>query len=537
MANLEKFSTYSVICDGGLDSNKNHISLSRDTPGAAINLVNFELSLFGGYRKISGFSPLEADYAEVDAAGSEGKILGIHILEEDIIVARKTQSASTYKFFYWSSGADWTAFTTGLTHTVTNVDKIRGTSFNFQGPDSAVVVDGVNPATLYNGTSWIDVGTGDTGADFANAGGNQALPAPKYATVFKNHVFVSGDSTNPQVVAHSAPNEEYKWTAAGGAGQLNVGFNVKQIKPFRDELYVFGLHKIKKIVVEGSTFVIKDVTEDMGLLASDSVIEVNGDLLFLAADGLRTIAATERNNDIEIGNQAKKIQQDLLDLISSADLNALNAVLVRKKSQVRYFFSDENLLVSNNVGILGAIHGGHEAEHTGTTWEWGKLKGIRTSCTASAYIGNQEYVLHGDYNGKVYRQEQGNNFDGADILAVYQTPYLDFSDPFIRKSIHKVSVFIRPEDAVNLSMSIKFDWGDREISVPNAYILESAITGDLYGTGVYGTAVYASTPAPVINKNIEGSSFSNSLTFTSNDSNGSFSIQAILYEYAVNGRK
>jgi hypothetical protein len=533
MANMEKLLTASVICEGGMDSNRNHILLSQRTPGAAINLVNYEPSLFGGYRKINGFLPLEENYPDVDDAGSEGKILGIHIFNEGIIVARKTQSASTYKFFAWSSGADWTPYTTGLTHTATNVHKIRSATYNFAGTESIVFVDGVNEAVIHDGIDWYNISSTGTGADLDNAGGDQAIDAPKYVTLFKNHIFIAGDATNPSVVAHSAPNADHDWTAASGAGQINVGFTIRQIKPFRDALYVFGATKIKKIVVNGTDFVIEDVTNNGGLLASDSVIEVNGDLHFLSADGIRTVAATERNEDVELGVISKKIQQDVRELIAAANFSGVEAVVIRGKSQVRFFFSDENLDVERNRGIIGGLKG----DPGSTYWEWGLLRGIRVSCTTSGYIGNQEYVIHGDYDGKVYRQEQGNSFNGENITAIYQTPYLDFGDIFTRKTIHKINVFIRPEDEVALTMTLKFDWGDRNVLTPAPKLLEAESLGDVYGEGVYGTSIYATTPPPVVFKNVEGSNFSVSTTFTSDDTAGSYSIQAILFEYSVNGRK
>lgn len=533
MADMEKLQSYLVICEGGLDSNKNHIALAQTTPGAAINLVNYEPSLFGGYRKIDGFVPLETDYEIVDSAGSEGRILIVHVMGGNIITARKTKSVSTYKYFYWTSGADWTAYTTGLTLTSTNVDKIRAVSYNLQGPESSIFVDGVNGPVLFDGTNWVEMTSSATGADFANAGGNQLIAAPRYVTTFKNHLFVAGDDADPQIVAHSAPGADYDWTTASGAGQINVGFAVRQIKPFRDALYVFGANKIKKIVVSNNDFVIEDVTNNGGCLASDSVVEINGDLLFLAADGFRTVAGTERNLDVELGVVSKKIQQDVTELIATADFDELNAVVIRRKSQVRFFFSDENLDQGRNKGILGGLKGDPSSAY----WEWATLKGIRTACTTSAYIGNQEYVLHGDYNGGVYRQEIGASFNGANIEALYTTPYLDLADVFKRKTIHKIIVFVRPEAEISISAAFKFNWGSRAVSNPTPYPLEALTDGSFYNQANYNQAYYASSPVPFLITNVEGSFFSNNITFYSDDTLGSFSIQAIAYEYSVNGRK
>lgn len=518
---MEKLQSYKLICEGGLNSNQNYLLMSDRFPGSATTLVNFEPSLFGGYRRLDGFEALETFAPEVDPTLAEGRILGLAIYNEQILAARKLQSGATYNFYKWVDGAVWDDYATGLTLTSTNVDKIRSDTFNFDGTNKIAFVDGVNGVIVYDGTTW------------SQPTGDQSIADPKYTTVFKNTVFVSGDATYPNLVVHSAPNDEADWSAAGGAGQINVGFIVKQIKPFREELFVFGETQIKKIVIDGVDFVLRDVASNIGCIAPDSVQEINGDLLFLSQDGFRTIAGTERIGDIELGVQSKNIQQDVTSFILNADLPSVNSVVVRRKSQIRFFFSDENLDTDKNNGIIGGLKG----DANGINWEWGKLKGIRTSVCASGYIQTEEFVLHGDFNGKVYRQETGSSFDGDTILAVYVTPYLDFGESQIRKTLHKISVFLRAEGNLALNTAIQYDWNSRDVLNPSTYVIEDDVTGTLYGSGTYGTSTYATTASPVLLKNVEGSGFSNRITFSTNDTNESYSIQAIVYEYAVAGRK
>lgn len=223
----------------------------------------------------------------------------------------------------------------------------------------------------------------------------------------------------------------------------------------------------------------------------------------------------------------------MIDLVTSADLAAVNSVVVRRKSQYRLFFSDENLETVDNVGIIGCIKSANE----GAIWEWSRLKGIRTSVCTSRYIDTEEYVLHGDYNGKVYRQEQGNDFDGATIPAFYVTPYLDFGEVNVRKTLHKIIFFIRPEDEILLNVAIDYDWGDRDVTNPGTYVLEETLTGTTYGTGTYGTSTYATGARPVVIKNVEGSGASTRLIISSDNMNGPHSIQAIVFEFMPNGRK
>jgi hypothetical protein len=518
---MEGFQSYKLVCEGGLNSNQNYLFMSERAPGQATTLVNFEPSLFGGYRRINGFEPLEASAPEVDPTNAEGKILGVSIFVNDIIAARKQKSGDTYNFYRWATGAPWAAYTTGLTLSTVNMDKIRYDTFNFDGTDKIVFVDGANGVIVFDGTNWTQP-TGD-----------QSIADPKFVTIFKNTVFVSGDTTSPQLVVYSKPLDESDWNVASGAGQINAGFNVKQIMPFRDELYVFGETQIKKIVIDGTDFVLQDVTKNIGLVASDGVQEINGDLLFLAQDGFRTIAGTNRIGDVELAVQSKDIQQDVIDLVLNADLPSVNSVIVRRKSQFRCFFSDANLSTEKNNGIMGGLVGNDQ----GIGWSWSKLKGIRTSVCTSGYILTEEFVLHGDYNGKVYRQEEGTSFDGAAIPAVYTTPYNDFGESQIRKTLHKISVFIRAEGELTLTAAIQYDWNSQDVFNPDTYVLVGNVSGVVYGQGVYGTSKYATTVLPLLIKNIEGSGFSNRITFSTNDTNDCYSIQGIVYEYAVNGRK
>ena len=89
--------------------------------------------------------------------------------------------------------------------------------------------------------------------------------------------------------------------------------------------------------------------------------------------------------------------------------------MIRSKSQFRYFFGDSTVLPQNSVGIIGGLRTADQR----LGWEFGELLGIRASCCTSGYIGTTEFVLHGDYDGHLYRQEQGTDFNAANIISVY----------------------------------------------------------------------------------------------------------------------
>jgi len=552
----DQIASFKVIASGGLNSNENHLDLSENFPGAATRLVNYEPSLFGGYRRIEGFAKYNSTYGEVTVHGSTtgtGKVLGIAIYKDDtdgstqIIAARRDAGGANYSFYYYTAGVGWRKFT--LEHSVTRpitangltVNKLRHVQFNFGSGNTICFCDGVNPAILYNGTNWKEIKSSHSGGYNVNnnvAGGNQALNRPAVVDVFENHLFMSGHEATGAIVAHSAPNDAYLWTSAGSGGQLGAGYEVRQIKPFRDNLYVFGSNAIKKITVNASgVFVLDNVTANVGCVARDSVLEIGGDLMFLAPDGFRPVASTSRIGDVELETLSKSIQATLVDVIKNNDMDTLNGVVIRSKSQVRYFFGAANIAVSDSTGIVGGL-----TEVGGSIdWSFGELLGIRASCCTSDYIGTTEVVLHGDHDGFVYQQEVGTSFNGADIVAIYATPYLDFGETEQRKALRKVNTFIRAEGPLEMFLSVTYDWGDGNVIAPNTYTQASSGAPTNYaGRNIsYNAAnvLYGGSSKPVMTSDVQGSGFAIQASYVTVGQTEPYSIQGMVFEYSVAGRR
>ena len=556
----DQIQSFKLVCSGGLNSNENHLDLSDNSPGVATRMLNFEPSLFGGYRRIEGYELYDPDYGEVTVAGQttgQGKVLGIAIFKNDvtsgttIIAARQDAGASTYSFYYYTASIGWRKFT--LDHSVTRpmtangltVNRLRHQQFNFGTGNNICFVDGVNPAIIFNGTNWKEIKSSHSGGYHSSnntAGGAQALNAPALVDVFENHLFLSGHEASRAAIAHSAPNDAYTWTSAAGAGQIASGFDVVQIKPFRDNLFVFGNKNIKKITVNASNdFALENVTSNIGCVARDSVHEIGGDLMFLSPSGFRPVAGTSRIGDVELETISKKIQTTLVDIIKNEDMDALTGVVIRSKSQVRYFISStvQGTLVSpsDSVGVIGSL-----TESSGSIeWEFGQLLGIRASCCTSDYVGAEEIILHADFDGKVYRQEKGTSFNGQNILSVYATPYLDFGETEQRKVIRKLNTFIRAEGPFEMNLAIDYDWGDYNTAVPSTYTQTSAGAPTNYagrnitysGTNV----VYGGASKPVMTSDIQGSGFSVRATFVTDGQSEPFSIQGLVYEFSAAGRR
>ena len=556
----DQIQSFKLVCSGGLNSNENHLDLSDNSPGAATRMLNYEPSLFGGYRRIEGYDEYDPDYGEVTVAGSttgQGKVLGIAIFKNDvtsgttIIAIRQDAGATNYSFYYYTANIGWRKYT--LDHSVTRpmtangltVNRIRHQQFNFGTGNTICFVDGVNPAIVFNGTKWKEIKSSHSGGYHASnntAGGAQALNAPALVDVFENHLFLSGHEATRAAIAHSAPNDAYTWTSAAGAGQIAAGFDVVQIKPFRDNLFIFGNKNIKKVTVNASNaFALENVTSNIGCVARDSVLEIGGDLMFLSPDGFRPVAGTSRVGDIELETLSKPIQSTLVDLIKNEDMDALTGVVIRSKSQVRYFVTSTNgsnvVAATDAIGIIGGL-----TEYQGQIeWEFGQLLGIRASCATSDYVGTEEIILHGDHDGKVYRQENGTSFNGSNIISVYATPYLDFGETEQRKVIRKLNTFVRAEGPFEMNLAIDYDWGDYNTAVPSTYTQTSAGAPTTYaGRNINyngSNVVYGGASKPIMTSDIQGSGFAVRATFVTDGQSEPFSIQGLVFEFSAAGRR
>lgn len=460
----DKVKQNKVVCRGGLSTNDDTLLLSDEFPGKASQLINFEPSQFGGYRRIDGYELWDSSAAIVPGTGA---VLGVFIFDDNVYAARANTltSGSTYKIFVHTTAVGWSTSTTvvlstgstasNLTYTTgTNtVVRIRSHLHNYTGSETIVMTDGVNFPYKYNGTTWrrIDQSTAD-------------LLGAKYSAPFKNHTFFAGMPANLNNLVYSAPNTDDNFGAGSGTGVINVGFTINGIKVFREYLYVFGTSHIKRVSGKNSSdFALEDVTFDIGCIAPDSILELGGDVLYMSADGIRTISGTDKIGDVNLETISEDIKASLHEYIEQYSSNNFVGVVLRHKSQFRLFFYSSAESVGDSQGVIGGIR----YPTSGTkSWEFGRLLGIKANCATSGFINNLEVMIHGDDVGHVFEQEVGSSFNGDQIISVFTTPYLDFGNTETLKDFIRCHLFIRPEGPVTIYTGLRFDWDDPNSPVP-----------------------------------------------------------------------
>lgn len=504
---MDRWGTKHIPLTGGLRLDVPRIAQGINHPGSLRISKNFEPAIKGGYRRLTG----STKYDTTVVPGT-GEVLGTFVFFGGVVAMRGTA-------VYFGSGSGWTAINGADTRTAAT--KYRAYKYNWSG-NTLVFVDGVNDPVKYNGTTYTVLTNAPAGA--------------ADVVEHKNHLWFSQGSN----LTFSAPNDDTLYSPVDGGGIINVGTDITGIRAWRGELYVFSRDRIQKLTgVSKSTFSLVPVTNKLGCVNGDTIQEIGGDLLFLGPDGVRTIAGTSSIGDIELGSLSEAIKPLVNNLMGDYGNGSISSVVVRAKGQYRLFASNTGDAVATAFGVIGGVVKRIDED---LKWEWGEIQGMKVSCVDSGYINSIEYVIHGTWDGFVHRQEFGDSFDGADVVAVFALPYITFEDPNIRAIMQKLEAFIDAEGLNKVAITLVFDYDGQDIIQPPEISVISATAGfALYDdpTVVYDTGgdTYGSTPETQSKFNLEGSCVNVSIIFSSNDSLAPYTVKELLIQYGLGGRR
>ena len=279
----------------------------------------------------------------------------------------------------------------------------------------------------------------------------------------------------------------------------------------------------------------QDITKNIGCLDGFSIAEIGGDLVFLAPDGIRTVAATARIDDIELSSISHKILPVITDIVSNLKDFDLSATVVRTQNQYRLFYCNSSTGVVSQKGIIGTF----KITPQGVpVWEWSEVQGIEVAAMSSDFDTNDtEIIHHGDYDGFVHFHNKGNSFNGSKINAEFKTPDIDYGDIGIRKTLHFTKLSIKPEGTTDINLDVRYDFEDANLQQPATFSVGSILEPSLFGVAAFGIAKFGAPEVPMKRINLLGSGFSNSFKFTSNDINPPYSIQGMYVDLIPSARR
>ena len=528
---------YTVPCIGGLFKSTNAIDLLR-TPGAATELRNFEVSTEGGYRRINGFTKLGTTNA-VQPSGSNDTLLGVTPYGDGVVVCVGTNIYFSQDGITWlqinrasvsGSGDNYSTFTGRNTLARTSQGQISFSMFDGATYDYGllIIADGVNEPYYFRmeGTGNLSTRTYYSGEITVNS-----TKGVKYVTVHDKHLIAAGVEDNLNTVYYSGTLDPTDFTSTG-SGSIVIEDQISGIKSFRNELFIFCENSIFKLqnINDSNSIAVIPVTKNVGCLSGYSIQEIGGDLLFLAPDGLRTVAGTARIGDVELGTVSKAIQPLLTDLADNINSFTINSIVLREKSQYRLFYRDSSLQASDQKGIIGTLRP--------EGYEWSETRGLEVTAIGSGFDNNGvEQVYHGARTGYVYKHDNGNDFDGTTILARYGTPDFDYGDLGTLKTLQYLKVSASAEGVVEPDVQVRFDYGNTDIPQPNLFDLGTIDPPALFGDALFNTNVFGGARNPLVRIALQGSGHSNNFTFISEDSLPPYTINGLYINYMPSGRR
>lgn len=347
---------------------------------------NVEAKPGGGYRRCEGYARFDSTVVP-----GEGQILGIHYFNDKCYAFRNAVGGAT-AVMHESSGSGWTAKKTGLTPS----GNYRCINYSFSGTRMMYGASGVHKAFQWDGTTWTDLTTG------------MSPDTPDHIAAHKKHLFLSfGNSTQ-----HSSLGDPTSWSVVTGAGELLTDLPVTgySVMP-NGSLGIFTREGILLLAgTSSSDWVANNLVEygnNAGALP-DTIVGMGSNVRFVDTRGVYDFAASDVSSDFRDALISTDLDNDLEDVWPTATC----ATVIRKKGQMRVFFSDGSgaLFVFNRDAVMPTLM---------------RFPNIVRKCVSAEDSAGNEVVLFGSDDGYIYRMESGRSHGGQTINAYLETAFYD----------------------------------------------------------------------------------------------------------------
>ena len=509
-----QWQTFPIEFRGGLISNVSPLQQGTNAVGSATILQNFEATKEGGYSKIRGYEKYSTD-----ALPGSGPVLALKVISSGRIVAAR-QNASNVTEYYYSTGGTWISM--GALSLLGG--KARHTLYNLDGTDKVLFVDSFNYPITYS----------TSGNTTTTINGSSDVQGASQVAVFKDTAFYAKGN----LVYFTAPFTVDDFSAANGAGSINVASEVTGLAVFRDQLIIFTQDSIKRLT--GNTaadFQVSPITDRIGCINGDTIQEVGGDIMYLAPDGIRLLSATDRIGDFGLDIASDPIAKDATSFLGSTP--EFCSVLLREKAQYRIFAYIQSEQDDAAKGLIATKFVSQGA--TGISWS--TTFGIKAFVADSRYSGTTETVAFANTDGYVYIMETGSSFDGRTIDAIYESPYMPITDPQMRKSFYKMTLYAEPTGTMDLDLNVKYDFGTTSntgLIQPSTQRVSSTGTAvSLFGSSssVFSTSSYGGQLDVIYPTNIIGSGKTIAIRVEDISTNPTFTLDTALLEFRQNDRQ
>ena len=564
---------YGFACEGGLDVNKTSFNL-QETAGVATQLLNYEVDGDGGYRRINGCAKLtnatDSTSRISTTTASDGSavtysdaIKGITGYSEGIIAVSAGNIFYTYDASKWvrinrissNTHGDGDSHSTFISQSLisrtTPDDLVDFTVLErASANDEVIICDGKNSPLIIKISDTGDV----TNLDYLVKEitiTSHPNKTPTASVIHRNRMVAIGDPTNPNTGYYSDVINGDICLSGGTSGSVTLEDKVIGVQSFRDNVILFCKNSIYKIVNLGDATnqQVVPISKNIGCVSKNTIQEIGGDLIFLAQDGLRTLAATDKIDDTELGTVSRPVNRIIVkDIVALANTLDLASVVIKEKNQYRLFYSasaytggdgGRSTDISESKGIGATL--------TSRGLQFFELEGMQCKAIASTIdLNNTEVIYHGDRHGAILTHDVEEAFftnaANANIRAVYRTPFLDFGDMGTQKTLSYVNLKIEPEGIITPVLGVRFGEENyspaqpADITMPRLTLASNFGEARFFQTNV-ADFNFGALSTPLVRQAVQGSGNTIQLKVTSDDQQACYVIQGLYINYYPSGRR
>lgn len=276
------------------------------------------------------------------------------------------------------------------------------------------------------------------------------MPNSGLMVTIQNRVFAISD--DGKTVRFCAVGDVTDWTTSGDAGFLAVsqhfgsGQRAYGLGAYQGKLAVFTDKSVQLWTVDPdpTAMAIDNVVDGVGSRHHESIVSLNGDLLFLADTGVRSLTTLQSSlfpSDVDVGLPVRSIA------IAPALTPAANIEMPYSEVQAlgampfgQYWVASPDTWTFGGASEYGWLAWSYSRQAKLNAWAWHGAGGQpRAKVVAWASLGNRVFMRSTTepyllvMTPDVFSQDQTDT--GAYALCAMTTQWLDFGKPGRRKSI------------------------------------------------------------------------------------------------------
>ena len=297
-----------------------------------------------------------------------------------------------------------------------------------------------------------------------------------------NRLFAVGSGANRNTLYASDILDPNVWDASNSIiVNADDGDEITAIVQFyQNRIIVFKRRRIFQITIppdatSGADWIVELISNNTGCVASQTAVQVNSDVFFLADDGLRSVVRSAADDFTTVGLPISEVVKDEIQEINTAQVGKASALFYDN----RYFLAiptgandyNDTLLIYNTV--LQAFEGVWSPQVMQFTLSNFSGQGVRA-------LGKSTTGIILQYNGHK-NPSQTTSADYQDAGVAYssyvRTKDFDFGDPFAEKHGSHFEVVFDDSNSTDVTISIQrdIDVGDVDVQ-PNLNVASSKLT-------------------------------------------------------------